>query len=730
MLNPPAKPVLSSPAHGIAAVTAPASFTWQAVDNAATYTFQLIEHGVAGVVYQTGLTGASYTFTSLPATPATYIWRVRAHNAAGDSPWSSWWYFTTAPTTEVPLLSVPADGAVDVSLTPTLQWQVAQGAHRYVVDILDGGTLLHRKGVTGPSYTVPAGVLGSDSTYSWRAKVQGPFPWSETWSFTTEPALPNVPVLSAPSDGAADVPLPVTLAWNTATDADSYDVQVDDDPAFASPEINQTGLATTSYQATTLAEGTAYYWRVRSVNTAGSSTWSAAWSFTTDANPVPLLLTPENGEEVTLPVLVSWDPLGILLPVDIEIADNPDFINPWFYAELSVVSWQGVNVVSIPAGTYYWHARYVGETAWSETWSFITSGGAPPAPFALSPYDGEVLLEPSVLFDLIFLYDKGPVYFFGPESYDLQVATDSIFTQGTLVVDDNFPVGDIEITTLPDDEYFWRIRSVNFVGTGSWSSVWKFTIVAPPEAPLLVFPDSAATGVGTSLVLHWQPAPTGPPATSYALQLATDAAFTQVVLDTTGVLGPSLAVTGLADSTTYYWHVRGEGAAGAGPWSEQWSFVTEPTPAPDMPRLLAPADGALDAPLTLPLVWQAPANGAIAYRIQLSPDPDFSTLIVNSTPKGQDTTHTVGPLSYSQSYYWRVKAYYSEKDSSAWACTSLVPPVIVNAFCRNQLRVASVSSLLKPGPPQPTPAVPMAHNSNSWPSWACSAPLNLIADEA
>ena len=52
-----------------------------------------------------------------------------------------------------------------------------------------------------------------------------------------------------------------------------------------------------------------YYWRVSAANTAGTSTWSAVWSFTT-AGPspdAPLLLSPANGSTTnSSPLSLSW----------------------------------------------------------------------------------------------------------------------------------------------------------------------------------------------------------------------------------------------------------------------------------------------------------------------------------------------------------------------------------------------------------------------------------------
>ena len=64
---------------------------------------------------------------------------------------------------------------------------------------------------------------------------------------------PTVPELLAPTNGATLPDLGGRLTWLESTDPDadagdyidSYRVRVDDDPAFASPEIDQSGVALT-----------------------------------------------------------------------------------------------------------------------------------------------------------------------------------------------------------------------------------------------------------------------------------------------------------------------------------------------------------------------------------------------------------------------------------------------------------------------------------------------------
>ncbi|HOC43163.1 MAG TPA: hypothetical protein PKJ99_09125 [Thermoanaerobaculales bacterium] len=94
------------------------------------------------------------------------------------------------------------------------------------------------------------------------------------------PAAP--PALTAPPDGATGQPVQPDFQWAAAAGADSYRLEVDDDPAFASPEISVGGIIGTSYSApAALAEGTTFHWRVSSENLCGAGAASTAFSFTT-----------------------------------------------------------------------------------------------------------------------------------------------------------------------------------------------------------------------------------------------------------------------------------------------------------------------------------------------------------------------------------------------------------------------------------------------------------------
>ncbi|MDC8014932.1 S8 family serine peptidase [Tahibacter soli] len=89
-------------------------------------------------------------------------------------------------------------------------------------------------------------------------------------------------------------------------------------------------------------------------------------------------------------------------------------------------------------------------------------------------------------------------------------------------------------------------------------------------------PANGATGQSTTPALSWA-AISG--ASSYRVQIATDAAFTNLVVNQT-VTGTSFTPsTALANNTQYFWRVNGINGCGEGPASSAFSFTTAPVVA-------------------------------------------------------------------------------------------------------------------------------------------------------
>jgi hypothetical protein len=96
------------------------------------------------------------------------------------------------------------------------------------------------------------------------------------------------------------------------------------------------------------------------------------------------------------------------------------------------------------------------------------------------------------------------------------------------------------------------------------------------------------------------------------------------------------------------------------PSAKQQECGEMPPPEPDAVSLVSPSNNATGVSINPTLQWST-FTGATKYHLQVATLPCISTLIVSDTTI-TTTSKTIGTLSYSTPYYWRVKA----KTSSGW----------------------------------------------------------------
>jgi hypothetical protein len=140
----------------------------------------------------------------------------------------------------------------------------------------------------------------------------------------------------------------------------------------------------------------------------------------------------------------------------------------------------------------------------------------------------------------------------------------------------------------------------------------------------------------------------------------------------TSLSGLTASVTGLLNSTPYYWEVNAKNAGGTGLWSSVWSFTTI-IAAPAAPVLASPTNGAVGEPVTsLVLSWGTSA-GAAQYEVSVSLSSAFGSTLFDQTGATL-TTATVSGLANGTTYYWRANASNAGGTTwgAAWSFTTAV----------------------------------------------------------
>ncbi|MGI5817193.1 MAG: carboxypeptidase regulatory-like domain-containing protein [Armatimonadota bacterium] len=333
-----------------------------ATDTAATlrYVVQVATDKNFTTVVRTLNSNVGEAFVDIPAAnplvdKTTYYYRVRTID--NDGAQSDWSYAGGDPYTAVTAFRVTTNhppywddpsaseftptGPITTQ-TPTLDWPQGAdddpgnpvGTLRYRVQIAVNSNFsspvytsaLLGAGVT--EHTVPAGQLSWGVTYYWRVQINdGEIDslWTNQLtpaivpSFTTvENTKPEPPTSGFnPTNGAPVFSLQPTLNWNDGSDVDAadtpdklrYEVQVDDDNDWSNANVFEgiTAAGVSELTVTTdLTENMQYWYRVRTVDTAGArSDWTSGHLFWVNSENQPPRapssgFRPNNGEETEL----------------------------------------------------------------------------------------------------------------------------------------------------------------------------------------------------------------------------------------------------------------------------------------------------------------------------------------------------------------------------------------------------------------------------------------------
>ncbi|HEY7196050.1 MAG TPA: hypothetical protein VH306_02570 [Gaiellaceae bacterium] len=640
-----ARPSALAPADGATVSSLPA-FTWKAVSGVDHYQFEVATDSafnspirVDGRDYVTTRNTRATLKKSVPN--GTLYWHVRGVTVAGAT--SAW-----SPTRSVkkewltaPDLVSPVDNAsLSFPGEPLeLVWNpVPRAAHYRITLATDPalGSAIVDDQLTAATVITPSSVLPR-GRYYWAVTpvdAQGnrgkrsavasfTYSWPATVAPTIEDLLPDVDEVFDPQ-----------FSWSLVPGAARYEVEVNPSSDFAAGSKVCCSPATigSALAPKTLFENNTYYWRVRAIDAAGNAgPWTEGDPFqkTFDSPPDTPLPTVANlhmrdnvddpgtdldsgatGYQTDVPV-VEWDPVPGASSYLVEVA-------PF-----------GVSDCNWSSPTSHWVVKSA-TTAWTPLGTDWNQ---------TKPYQSSHTVA-----------SETPKIEVG-QKYCVRVRARTDRTSGNAEI--------LGLETVLDDGSGSGF-AFQFTGEYPTSTTCHDDDPSYPGADDYLEPQRGVL-TGSAPLFTWN---ADPNAWSYFVIVSKDESFSTIV-DYAFVRFPAYAprtntspVTYTDELTSYYWAVlpsacaNGNRARGTPTVANYADFEKRSMP----PTLLAPIDDAFVS--SQPIFSWTPVQGARRYRIEVSQDPSFSTLLgssggvtTNSTSYTSETTYPADTV-----LYWRVRA--------------------------------------------------------------------------
>ncbi|MBI5727960.1 MAG: fibronectin type III domain-containing protein, partial [Ignavibacteriales bacterium] len=663
-----ATPVLSSPAaYSYGNVLNP-TLSWAAVPGATEYRVQFsTDSTFAAITFDDTVSITNKAYAGL-ANNTNYYWRVRAQNTNNQGAFSAMRRFTTKLT--IAVLTTPADGDLDKTVSLGFAWNAVSGANRYQIQVAtDSGfssIVQNVTGLTGTSTTLSG--LSYWKWYYWRIKASntsgnyGDF--SGGFSFQTKLAPPT---LVAPGAGATTISINPLLSWRTDTAATWYHVQLSLSNTFTTTIIDSITTDTSLYVIPVLANNTLYYWRVLDSNAVSTSD-NTTRSFTTVPEIIPYPSHPLGGQLVyTLTPTLYWY-INVPAPgIQYDVLYSVDPAVPLLtstIADAGDTIHYTVPSALLPGTKYYWRVRskYAGPiiVKYSAVDSFTTYG-SPVAPTPGYPLTGNTVhtLNPVLRW---YMSLNVPFYTF---EYRYKPASSGSWA-------DTVNVGSDLIDTLSSltagASYDWEVRTYNSDTVSSWSATQTFTVdgstATTPGTPVLAYPVANASVYTSSPTLYWW-VPGNTSGLSYSLEVRADTNFTGTPTDT-AISAWYYTKTGLTSGTTYYWRARSGDGLAYSTWSVRDTFTINAPAAASMPVLSYPVDSA-GVYTSGPTVFFYTNTYTVGttYDVELYLNDTISAAAGTASGIG-NTYHQFTNLLAGKTYYWRARSH-NGANTSAWS---------------------------------------------------------------
>ncbi len=550
----------------------------------------------------------------------SYMYEVYAYNTGGSSTLSNTPSANIPPAAPTGLTSSNVSGA-----NVTLTW-VNHSSHQtgfYVERSTNGG------GTWTQIADVTSGVTYNDTgvaeatAYQYRVRAYGTTGTS-TYGGSISVATPvNMPTGLTPTVVSTTE---IDLAWvDNSNQENGYSLQRSTDGGNTWNTTISLPANSTSYQDTSLTEGTTYTYRLQATRTGKNSAFTPNQTATTlPAAPSGITATAAGDTQVT----VTWTNNSIgATGFTIERSLNGTVWTSAGTTNGSTFTFTDTGLTELTAYSYRVKATDAGgPSAWNTTGSNVTT--LPSAPSSL------VLTTPASDRVTLTWTDNSA----GATGYKVERSSGGAFTLLTTL-----PASATTFTDLTVNEatlYTYRVRAVSNAIYSAYCPSQSLTTV--PLAPDTLATTTVST---TEIDLTWHNNSTG--ATHYLVERSTDGGANFTQLASLGANATSYTDTGLTEGTDYQYRVRAQDAGGYSDYTISVAGSTLPAGPSNLQANAAAGE--------IDLTWNDNSTGESSYIVQRFNGGAWTTIatLAADTTSFSDTGAT-GGLTSGQTYQYRV----------------------------------------------------------------------------
>jgi fibronectin type 3 domain-containing protein len=455
----------------------------------------------------------------------------------------------------------------------------------------------------------------------------------------------------------------VTLKWNAAPTATSYNVYRGTTAGGESTSPIRSGITTLDWVDTSVTNGTKYFYKIRGVNQAGMSGLSNEGS----ATPTPAPVAPSAPTSLdatatgTLTIKLTWGAGANATSYQVfrGTASGGQSSTP---IASNVTSTQYTDSTGLAGGVKYFYkvkgVNTTGVSGFSNEDSAIAAAATTPpatlpAPTGLTTESGDTWIRLSW------------AAVSGAAKYNVYRGT-AAGQVGSTPIATGITTTTFKNTGLTNGvKYFYKVAGVNSAGAvGTLSSEISVT-----PNPVFAAPAEVSATPGDALVtLNWS-AVAG--ATGYNVYRGTSSGGQSTTPVASNVTATTFANTGLTNGTKYYFKVAALGAGGlVSPMSKEVYAI--PIGIPTAPQNLT----ATGAPTKITLNWTAVA-GASSYNVYRGTTSNGQSATPIATGIGGTSFHNSG-LTNGTQYFYKVAGVNANNVVGAMSneasATPMVPP--------------------------------------------------------